>query len=58
MKDHKPIERFLKFVDVKDRSAIGLSSILVNEIHNFDRMSEKLIAQTYDGAALMSGSRG
>ena len=56
--ENKPVEKFYKFVDVNDRTASGLSNILVNELNAIGgpNISEKLIAQTYDGAAVMSGS--
>ena len=52
----RPVERFHSFVNVKDRSAAGISEILQNILRLYD-VREKLIAQTYDGAAVMSGSR-
>ncbi|CAH1110586.1 unnamed protein product [Psylliodes chrysocephalus] len=48
-------ERFLKFVNVSDeRSAGPLSEILFSVLNEF-KCGNKLIAQTYDGAAVMSG---
>ena len=58
IKDQKPTERFLKFVDVISRSAAGLSEILLKELDKIDGIKEKPIAQTYDGASVMSGSTG
>ena len=49
-------ERFLGFTDVSsDRTAARLSAILFNTIDQF-QCSEKIIAHTYDGAPVMSGS--
>jgi len=46
-------ESFIRFSDVsKDRSAAALSDLVVKELKEFDCLN-KLIAQTYDGAAVM-----
>ena len=58
IKDHKPVERFFKFVYVQSRTAVGLSGVLLQEFNNIDGFREKLIAQTYNGANVMSGSPG
>lgn len=51
----KPVERFLFFKDVSaDRSANALSRIVQEIILNWG-CENKLIAQTYDGAAVMAG---
>ncbi|KDR18839.1 zinc finger MYM-type protein 1-like [Zootermopsis nevadensis] len=48
-------ERFIRFSDVsQDRSAASLSVHVFNLINEF-RCGEKLVAQTYDGAAVMVG---
>jgi len=48
-------ESFIRFSDVsKDRSAAAVSGLVVKELQEFDCLN-KLIAQTYDGAAVMSG---
>nr|CAH7743193.1 unnamed protein product [Callosobruchus chinensis] len=48
-------ERFLKFLNVsEDRSAGTLSECLFGVLREF-QCANKLIAQTYDGAAVMSG---
>lgn len=58
IEDQKPVERFLKFVDVKDRTAVGLSSVIKAELNRLQipNFADKLIAQTYDGASVMSGT--
>ena len=48
--------RFYSFVNVEDRSAVGISEILKN-ILRLDDIREKLIAQAYYRAAVISGSR-
>jgi Domain of unknown function (DUF4371) len=55
MKGNLPRERFLKFVEVHDRTGAGLASIIRENIEIFG-LKDKLIAQTYDGAAAMSGN--
>lgn len=57
LKDDKPVERFLTFVNVTDRSSLGLSNTLKEELNTYN-LEQKLIAQTYDGASVMSGIRG
>ena len=57
IKNNLPVERFLKFVDVTDRSAKGLAGALNEQLCVF-KANDKLIAQAYDGAAVMSGSIG
>ena len=57
VQDNVPVERFLKYVDVDDRSAVGLSGTLRRELFDFN-IVHKLIAQTYDGANVMSGENG
>lgn len=48
-------ERFIKFNDVSaHRTADGLLSHVKNVVHEY-KLADKLIAQTYDGAAVMSG---
>ena len=48
-------ESFIRFSDVsKDHSAAAISDLVVKELKEFDCLN-KLIAQTYDGAAVMSG---
>lgn len=48
-------ERFLRFTDVStDRSAVSLSKYLFNILQEF-QCGDKLVAQTFDGAAVMSG---
>ncbi|XP_065658794.1 zinc finger MYM-type protein 1-like [Hydra vulgaris] len=56
LKGHKPVERFIAFIDVKDRTAMGLTNVLKEELNCFCQ-KEKIIAQAYDGAAVMRGSR-
>lgn len=51
-------ERFLGFFDVsKDKTAEGLSTVILNVMKD-SKVENKLICQTYDGASVMSGSRG
>lgn len=48
-------ERFISFTDVSaDRTANGLLKYVKNIINKFN-LNEKLIARTYDGAAVMVG---
>ena len=48
-------ERFIKFSDVsKDRSAAAIARLVVAQLTELGSL-KKLIAQTYDGAAFMSG---
>ena len=49
-----PVERFIEFVDIKDRSAVGLASTLKTALEPFEAKT-KLVSQTFDGAAVMSG---
>ncbi|VVC45313.1 Domain of unknown function DUF4371 [Cinara cedri] len=50
-------ERFIGFFDVsKDKSAVGLSNILLAEITNWN-INDKIICQTYDGVAVMAGKQ-
>lgn len=52
---YEVVERFLGFTDVsEDRSAKALSEHVFSFISKY-ACEEKLIAQTYDGAAVMSG---
>lgn len=51
-----PVERFIGFYDVSsDRSAKALSNFVKHIIDLFG-CGSKLVAQTYDGAAVMSGA--
>ena len=50
--DNTVTERFLEFVEVKDKSQLGLS----NSIKGVLEAGRKADAQTYDGAAVMSGN--
>lgn len=53
---HYAVERFIKFSYVSnERTADGLYNHIKNFIEEFD-FAEKLIAQTYDGAAVMAGN--
>ena len=52
----KPVERFWGFFNPKDTTAESLSTVLLNELEPLiGDCPEKLIAQTYDGAAALSG---
>lgn len=57
IKENKPVERFLSFENVHDRTARGLSEVLKKSLEPFN-VKEKLIAQAYDGALVMSGNTG
>ena len=52
----RPVERFHSFVNVEDRSAVGISEIVQNILRLYN-IRENLIAQAYYRAAVMSGSR-
>ena len=58
----KPVERFWSFISPPQHDAKTLASCLLEELnkHRLDKddNSAKLIAQTYDGASVMSGSTG
>lgn len=58
----KPVERFWSFISPPQHGAKTLASCLLAELqkHKLDTQenSHKLIAQTYDGASVMSGSSG
>ena len=53
--DNTVTERFLEFVEVKDKTGLGLSNSIKGVLGPL-KLGEKLITQTYDGAALMSGN--
>ena len=61
--DNEPVERFLTFRNVsQDASAEGLTAVVLDELKVILQPKEggppnyeKLVAQTYDGAAVMSG---
>ena len=57
MVDSSVTERFLEFIEVKDKTAIGLSTAMKHVLDPLG-LNDKLIAQTYDGAAVMRGSVG
>ncbi|KAJ8896228.1 hypothetical protein PR048_001571 [Dryococelus australis] len=51
-------ERFLKFIDVSDdRTVNGLYQHAIQILEDF-KCIDKLVAQTYDGAAVMAGEHG
>ena len=51
------IERFICFNDVSgDKSASAIASLILKHIKNFATCGAKLVAQTYDGAAVMSSA--
>lgn len=56
VKDSQPVERFLTFVDIHDRTTNGLANVLKEELEPFN-LNKKLIAQAYNGTAVMNGSR-
>ncbi|KAK7889374.1 hypothetical protein WMY93_024934 [Mugilogobius chulae] len=49
------VERFLSFSPLTDRTAEGLEKLLKDKLEPY-KLENKLIAQTYDGAAVMSGA--
>ncbi|XP_077575184.1 uncharacterized protein LOC144198169 [Stigmatopora nigra] len=54
--DNIPTERFLEFVEVTDQSALGLSEA-IQQVLGPLRLTEKLVAQTYDGATMLSDGK-
>ena len=52
VKDFKPVERFLKFVELQNGTANGLIQALKENLDSLN-LESKLIAQAYDGAAVM-----
>ena len=44
-------------MNVENRTAEGLTTILMEELEQF-KLTDRLIAQAFDGAAVMRGSRG
>ena len=55
VKDFELVERFLKFVELQDRTANGLTRALKENLKLLD-LESKLIAEAYDGTAVMRGS--
>ncbi|KAF3837917.1 hypothetical protein F7725_009685 [Dissostichus mawsoni] len=55
MPDLTVTERFLEFLEVKDKTCVDLSNSIKAVLEPL-KLKEKLIAQTYDGAAVMSGN--
>ena len=54
IKNGKAVERFWKFFNPADLTAATLSAIVINELELLiGSFSEKLVAQTYDGAAVL-----
>lgn len=52
-------ERFLKFIDCSSsRDAESLKKIVVNELKSLGIDEVPIVAQTYDGASVMSGEKG
>ncbi|XP_041842116.1 zinc finger MYM-type protein 1-like isoform X2 [Melanotaenia boesemani] len=49
------VERFLSFSPLVDRTAEGFEKLLREKLQPY-KLESKLIAQTYDGAAVMSGA--
>lgn len=53
------VERFLGFYDVSsNKTAIGLSTKILEVLNSCQIGKNKLVSQTYDGASVMSGSKG
>ena len=57
VKDFEFVERFLKFVELQDRKADGLTQTLKENLDLLN-LESKLIAQANDGATVMRGSKG
>lgn len=57
IKGFKPVERFISFEAVHDRTVNGLSEVLKKCLEPFN-VETKLIAQAYDGAAVWSDDQG
>jgi len=56
VKENRAVERFWNFLNPSNLSATTISSIIINELEPLiGNFSEKLIAQTYDGAVVLSG---
>ena len=55
VKDFKLVERFLKFVELQDRTANGLTQALKENLESLN-LESKLISQAYDGTAVMRDS--
>ena len=55
VKDFEPVERLYKFAELQDRKADGLTQVLKEDLDSLN-LESKLIAQAYDGAAVMRGS--
>ena len=53
--DFKPVKRFLKFVELQDKTANGLTQALKKNLDSLN-LESKLIAQAYTGTALMRSS--
>ena len=53
-----PVERFISFGHILDRTSKGLASALKQELEPYNH-EQKLIAQSYDGApAFVAGTAG
>lgn len=53
----KIVERFIGFFDVSsDKTGSGLADVILSVIKKWD-LGNKIIAQTYDGASVMSGTK-
>ena len=56
IKNGNAVERLWKFFNPADLTAATLSAIVINELELLiGSFSEKLVAQTYDGAAVLRG---
>lgn len=52
-------ERFVGFYDVsKDKTAVGLSEVIHRVLLDWEVNGQKVVSQTYDGAAVMAGRQG
>ena len=55
VKDFEPVERFLKFFELQDKTSNRLSQALKENLDSLN-LESKLIAQAYDGTAVMRDS--
>ena len=52
VKDFEPVKRFLKFVELQDRTANGLTQALKENLDSLN-LKSKLVAQAYNDATVM-----
>ncbi|XP_076061432.1 zinc finger MYM-type protein 1-like [Oratosquilla oratoria] len=55
--EDKICERFLGFYEISDdKSATRLADVIATALNSFNDATDKLVSQTYDGAAVMAGT--